>query len=67
MAVFPKTHKEGAQCREKDGEGLALKPDLPQKPCVAWTRSCCIPYTAGIISSFFKLKSNFQADRLSAA
>lgn len=27
MAVFPKAWREGAESREKDGEGSALRPD----------------------------------------
>lgn len=67
MSVFPKAQRERAQGREKDGEGSALRPDLTQKPCVAWIRSCCIPHEAEIISLFFGVKRNFQADRLSPA
>ena len=67
VAVFPKAWREGAKSGEKDGEGSALKPDISEKPCVAWTRSCWTPHPTEIISLVFKLKRKFQADRLSAA
>ena len=67
MVVFVKAQREGAQNREKDREGLALRPDLSHKPCVAWIRSCWTPHPAEILPLVFKLKRKFQADRLSAA
>ncbi|KAK4830934.1 hypothetical protein QYF61_014307 [Mycteria americana] len=48
VAVFPKAQRERAKSREKDGEGSALRPDISQKPCVAWTRSCWTPHPVEI-------------------